>query len=61
MVVWLEDSPGFPSTPLKNNDHKGSHEESGIGLLGVISASVVVDLVRAILLVVDQLLKLFAK
>ena len=61
VVIWLEHFPGFLGTSLKYDDHKSSHEESCISLLGVISARIVVNLISAILLVVYQLLQLFTK
>ena len=61
MVVGLEHLPGVTSRPLQDDDHEGTHEECGVRLLRVVKTGIMVNLVRAVLLVVYKLLELFAE
>ena len=61
VVVGTECLPGLVSRLLEHDNHEGSHEESGVALLGVVQRSVVVNFVVLVLLVVHQLFKLLAE
>ena len=61
VVIWREYSPGIGSRSIENDYHEGSHEESCICLLRVVQACVVINLVCAVLLIVDEFLQLFAE
>ena len=61
VVIWSKYFPRLVSWSLQDDDHERTHQESRIRLLRVIKTRVVVDLVSAILLVINQFLKLFAK
>lgn len=61
MVVRLENLPGIARRSLQDDDHEGTHEERCVCLLGVIETRVMVNLIRAILLVVYKLLELLTK
>lgn len=52
VVVGSEGRPGFRSTLLENNYHEAAHQECRIGLLVIIQARVVVDLVVLVLLII---------
>lgn len=61
MVVRLEYLPRVLRRALQNDDHECAHEERCIRLLRIVERRVVIDLVRAILLVIDKLLELLAE
>lgn len=61
MVVRLEDLPRVLRRALQNDDHECAHEEGGVRLLRIVERRVMIDLVRAILLVIDELLELLAE
>jgi len=61
MVIRLENLPGVTRRPLQDDDHESTHEEGSVRLLRVVKTGVMVNLVRAVLLVVDKLLELFAE
>ena len=60
-MVWFEHAPGFRSWLAQNDYHEGTHQEGSVGLFGIVQAGVVVNLVVAVLLVIDQLLKFLAE
>lgn len=43
IVVGLKGVPRFVSRPLENNDHKATHQEGRVGLLGIVERTIVVD------------------
>ena len=51
-MVGSEGRPGFRSTLLENNYHEAAHQECRIGLLVIVQARVVVDLVVLVLLII---------
>ena len=55
VVVWSEYFPRLVSGSLQDDDHERTHQESRVRLLSVVETCVVVDFVRAILLVINQL------
>ena len=61
MVVRLEYLPRVLRRALQNDDHEGAHKERRDGLLRIVARRVVVDLVRAVLLIIDELLELLAE
>lgn len=61
VVVGAEGLPSFIRRLLEHNDHKGTHKESRVALLGVVQRCVVIDLIVLVLLVVHQLLELLAE
>ena len=61
VVVRAESLPGIIGRLVQDDDHEGTHEEGCITLLGVVKGSIMVDLVVLVLLVIHELLQLFAK
>lgn len=61
VMVRLENLPSIASTPLEDDNHEGAHKERGVCLLRIIKTSVMINLVRAVLLVVDEFFKFLAK
>lgn len=61
IVVGTESLPCFFCALLQDNDHESPHEEGCITLLVVVKASVVVNLIILVLLIVHELLELFAE
>lgn len=61
MVVRLENLPRVLRRALQNDDHESAHEEGGVRLLRIVERRVMIDLIRAILLVIDELLELLAE
>ena len=56
VVVGTEHRPCLISRLLQDDDHESAHQEGCVTLLGVVQASIVVDLIVLILLVVHELL-----
>ena len=52
VVVRAESLPGIVSGLVKDNNHKGTHQESSITLLCVVERCVVIDFVVLVLLVI---------
>ena len=52
VVVRAESLPGIVSGLVKDNNHKGAHQESSITLFCIVKRSVVIDFVVLVLLVI---------
>lgn len=61
VVVGAESLPGLIGRLLEHNDHKGTHKESCVALLGVVERRVVIDLIVLVLLVIHEFFKLLAE
>lgn len=60
-MIRSEHFPGLMCRLFQDNDHESTHEKSCIRLLGVVETGVVIYLVGAVLLIIDQLLELLTK
>ena len=60
-MIWSEHFPGILGRFVEDNDHESAHQEGCICLLRVVQACIVVNLVCAVLLIVDELFKLLAE
>lgn len=61
VVVGSKSSPGFISRSVAADDHKATHQEGSVSLLGKINTGVMIDLVVGVLTVVHELLQLFTE
>lgn len=61
VVVGAEGVPGVFCGLLEADYHKGTHQEGGVALLGIVERRVMINLVVLILLVVHEFLKFLAK
>jgi hypothetical protein len=61
VVIRLEHTPGFSCWLFEYDDHEAAHQESSVGLLGVVETCVVINFVGAVLLVANQFLQFLAE
>jgi hypothetical protein len=60
-VVGSEHLPRVNEALTEDDDHVAAHQESGVGLLGVVDGGVVIDFELLVVGVIHQLLELLAK
>ena len=52
-MIGSENFPGLACWSLENDNHERTHQEGGVGLLCIIQTRVVINFIRAILLVIN--------